>query len=114
LVVEDEWLIAEALVEQLKEEGFEPVGPTGSVRGAIALLDQESVDVAVLDISLNGEKSFAIADSLVERGVPFVFLSGYVDSDFPAQLRLAPTLTKPVRFTELQRSLLTLLASDPK
>lgn len=45
---------------------------------------RESIDAAVLDINLQGEAVFPVADALIERGIPFVFATGYDQSAVPA------------------------------
>jgi hypothetical protein len=41
------------------------------------MIDAEAIDVTVLDVNLNGQMSYPIADALAARGVPFVFSTGY-------------------------------------
>ena len=52
LVVEDSYLNAAGLSRQLTELGHTVVGPAASVEDALLLLSQQSVDAAILDISL--------------------------------------------------------------
>ena len=52
----------------------------GTLADAGRLLDVDSFDVAVLDVNLSGETSFAIADRLLDLGLPFVFATGYGES----------------------------------
>ena len=40
------------------------------------MLDAEAIDAAVLDINLNGQKNYPVADALAARRVPFVFSTG--------------------------------------
>ena len=55
-----------------------------------------AVDVAILDVNLNGEMVFPVADLLIERGVPIVFTTGYApEKIFPPHLLGLPTLQKP-------------------
>ncbi len=78
LVVEDEILIALDLVAQLEEWGFSPVGPCSSVQHALAALEAATPDAALLDMNLGRDgTSEPIAMALQERGVPFLFLTGY-------------------------------------
>ena len=106
MVVEDELLLAMELEEHLQEEGCTVIGPVARPVKALRLLETEHPDAAVLDLNLNGERSTAVADALVERGVPFVVVTGYVDMPFdePA-LRSAPRLGKPFRSEDLIRML---------
>jgi len=105
LVVEDEWLIAELLEEMLVELGYEVVGPASNVHEAIDLIDEQVPDGALLDVSLGGAKSFPVADELASRGVPYVFLTGYVDGNLPAQYQSAAILCKPVSIGDLRAPL---------
>lgn len=76
LLVEDEYLIAVDLVRSFEATGAEVVGPVASVDDALDLLDDtEHLDGAVLDINLQGEMAYAVADALTARGVPFLFAS---------------------------------------
>lgn len=77
LVVEDEPLVAMLLEDMLLELGAYVVGPVGQVRDALALLNGEPVDAAVLDVNLGQERSDAIAVKLEAIGTPFVFATGY-------------------------------------
>lgn len=101
LVVEDEWLIAEDHASSLTDAGYEIVGPASSVKMALRLIESEHIDVALLDIGLNGETSYPIADELKARGVPFAFLSGFVDKDVPVHLRGCRILAKPAAAASL-------------
>jgi CheY-like chemotaxis protein len=97
LIVEDEYLIATDLADLLTEHGAIVVGPVNNVRDALALVEGEgaTVDGAVLDINLRGERSFPVAERLLARGVRPIFTTGYSDAGaipFP-QL---PRLTKPI------------------
>jgi DNA-binding LytR/AlgR family response regulator len=59
------------------------------------LLASQTVDVAVLDISLHGERSFVVAEQLARSATPFVFLSGYSNIELPENLRDRPLMQKP-------------------
>jgi len=41
------------------------------------------VDVALLDVNVANEEVFAIAYALEERGIPFLFVTGYGDGALP-------------------------------
>ena len=97
LLVEDEYFIADDLVRELLAGGAEVVGPAGSVDGALDLLDEAGrLDGAVLDLNLQGEMAFPVADALRERGVPFVFTTGYDQAATPARYALVTRCEKPV------------------
>lgn len=97
LVVEDEYFLADDLASRFRTWGAEVVGPAASVEDARALLDGgRPVDGAVLDINLQGDKVFPIADLLAERDVPFVFTTGYDASAIPERFGHVPRCEKPV------------------
>ena len=48
------------------------VGPAARVDQALAMIKAEAIDAAVLDVNLNGQTSYPVADALATRGVPFV------------------------------------------
>jgi len=77
MVVEDEFLIAMASADLLTDSGYTVAGPVSSVKQGMRLIEQETVDGAILDINLRGEMVFPLADVLAERSVPFVHVTGY-------------------------------------
>lgn len=81
LIVEDEFLVAAAACEMLEEFGAVIVGPAATVGEALALVDKESIDAALLDINLHGESSAAVVAALEARSVPVVFATGYGKGD---------------------------------
>jgi DNA-binding response OmpR family regulator len=111
LVVEDNFLAAEVVRDALEHNGCTVVGPVGRVADGLHLAEQEKLDAAVLDVNLNGDRCFAIAEALQGRGVPFVFLTGYDSSTvIPAELRTTRRLGKPVIEYELLETLCELTA----
>lgn len=106
LIVEDEYLIAFDLARTLEDLGVGVVGPARSVADALALIATEAkIDAAVLDINLGDEKAYPIADALLTRRVPFVFVTGYDSSIIPAAYAGAPRCEKPVDVRVLARLL---------
>ncbi len=97
LVVEDEYLIAEDLCEELRSCGAEVMGPASCVADALALLEAgPAPDLALLDIGLGGEKVYPVADALRGRGIPFVFATGYDGWSIPTGYADVPLRQKPV------------------
>jgi DNA-binding response OmpR family regulator len=95
LVVEDESLLAETLCDLMQDAGCEPVGPAATVAAALSLIDQGSIDVAVLDIQLLSEMSFPVAYALRRRGIPVLFLTSYERRILPKDLGDAILVEKP-------------------
>lgn len=90
LVVEDEMLIALEIEEVLKDLGCEVVGPTGKLDAALELADTETIDGAILDVTIRGGDVFPVADRLLERDIPFILSSGYGDWALPETMRDRP------------------------
>lgn len=111
LVVEDEYMLADALADGLTALGVQVVGPVGGLEEALALAAESELDGAILDINLGGETVFPLADALVARGVPYVFATGYGRDSIPEPYRGAPILSKPVDVAAL-KSLLETAASS--
>jgi len=101
LVVEDEAMIAMQIEYELRDIGIEVIGPAPTVRSALALLEHQPVDAAVLDFRLGNETSIPIATALVDRKAPFVFMTGYSRSDLPSEWRQYVCLQKPILLQEL-------------
>jgi two-component system, response regulator PdtaR len=114
LVVEDESLIAMELDSLLHQEGCNVLGPAATVERALALIDKQRPDAAILDLNLNGEPALPIVAALGEQGVPFVLVSGYSETQFDQpELRHAPRLAKPVKHRELVQTLKQVLSRYP-
>ncbi|WP_129647471.1 response regulator [Peristeroidobacter agariperforans] len=98
LVVEDDFIVAYDMQMMLEEQGARVLGPATSLAEGRELLAKELPTVAVLDVNLNGEYVFPLAEELRTRKVPFVFATAYADEDrlFPQAARSAPRLAKPV------------------
>jgi DNA-binding response OmpR family regulator len=97
LIVEDNLLLAEVTKMLLEDSGCRVVGPAGWLERGLELAQAGPLDGAILDINLHGEMSFAIAEVLCARSVPFIFVTGYEDrSIVPLAFRSAPRLDKPV------------------
>lgn len=95
LVVEDEYLVALLLEEDLRSAGCTIAGPHTSLSAANAAARGEPVGLAILDVNLNGEMVYPLAEELADRGVPLVFLSGYDIGHFPERFKTTPRVGKP-------------------
>ena len=101
LIVEDEALIALALKMELQRAGYSVCGTAMRGEEAIALADQASPGLVLMDIGLTGElDGFATAEKiLAARQVPIIFLSGYMDQankQKAERYTSLPCLSKPV------------------
>ena len=99
LIVEDESLVAMLLETILEDMGCTPVGPASTVdEGMDIVTGGDALDAALLDVNVAGRHVFPVAQALKDRGVPFVFSTGYGESGLPDAWRGHATVQKP--FTE--------------
>jgi CheY-like chemotaxis protein len=111
LVVEDEALVAILIEDIVLDLGCVVVGPAASVAQALALLEREAVDGAVLDVNLGAdERSYAIAEALGARGIPFIFVTGYGEEGVDPRFAAVEVIQKPFEPCTLERSVVTHLA----
>ena len=110
LVVEDEMMVLMMIEDMLADLGCESVSAAAKVDQAIALIDAQDFDAALVDMNLNGTKSHAVADALAVRKVPFAFSTGYSGHDMRDGYRDRPVLKKPFRDEELAAILTRLFA----
>jgi CheY-like chemotaxis protein len=114
LLVEDEPLIALQVKNDLEMAGHQVTGLATSVIEALNSIDNADFDVAFLDIRLGDSLSIEVAENLLDRGIPFVFGSGFDDhSILPPRLRKIPRLTKPYEAKQVSQ-LLSDLAREAK
>lgn len=110
LIVEDEYFIADEMRRAFEDEGAEVLGPVGRVDEALALLGgAASLDGAVLDVYLDNEMVFPLADALLQKGIPFVFTTGYDQAALPEQYSVVDRLEKPVEAATVIRAMRRLL-----
>jgi DNA-binding response OmpR family regulator len=106
LVAEDETMIAMMVREALTEAGAQVLGPVASVQDALHLLVDAGgggISAAVVDVKLGHEHAICVADVLRERGVPFLFATGYDQHPGFKYHRDVPVLCKPYGPEELIR-----------
>jgi two-component SAPR family response regulator len=98
LIVEDEYFLADDLRQILSEQHAEVLGPVPTTVEALALVhNDQPIDCAVLDVNLGGKAVFPISVALMERKIPFLFATGYGDSQIPDQFGKILRLEKPFR-----------------
>jgi CheY-like chemotaxis protein len=112
LVVEDEMMIAMLIEDMLDEFGCKTVGPATNVPRALELIGKEQVEVAVLDLNLDGNDTYAIADALRHKRVPFIFATGYGSTGLREDYRDRPVLQKPFQARELEAALAEALSGS--
>lgn len=107
LIVEDEPLIAMMLEDFLEALGKTHVATCDSVESALAAIDVEHPDAAILDINLSGgEKSWPVADALAAHAIPFILSTGGGE-DRPEHAH-RPRLVKPYTMEGVAKALAAL------
>ena len=109
LVVEDEMMILMMMEEMLADLGAS-VTVAGTVGQALAKIDARAFHAATLDLNLDGNESYPVADTLMARGVPFVFSTGYSQKSLKDGYRDRPILRKPFKQSDLVETVTRLLA----
>jgi DNA-binding response OmpR family regulator len=104
LVVEDDYFIADEICSTLRDGGAEVLGPSPDIEHGLAMVKNERLDCAVLDINLHGNLAFSLADELRKRGTPSIFATGYDQSVLPGPFSDSVRLEKPVNLSELLRA----------
>jgi FixJ family two-component response regulator len=95
LVVEDDAMTAIDVASIIGMAGGSVIGPFQSISQGFLFCRFKRIDAALLDISLNGESAFKLADAIAERGTPVIFLSGHSPDVLPPRHRHRHFLSKP-------------------
>jgi CheY-like chemotaxis protein len=109
LLVEDEAMVAMMLEEMLTDLGCVVVEVAGTLARGLSLADADTLDAAVLDINLGGDKVYPVAEKLAAMGVPFVFSTGYGLAGIAPAFARIPALAKPFRPEALEAALMAAL-----
>ncbi len=94
----------------LKEIGCEVLGPLPSVSEALAVLETDLPDGAVLDIDVCGTAIYPVARVLARNHVPFLFVSASDPDTIDETFKSVPRLMKPIGEYQLQRAALQVFA----
>jgi DNA-binding response OmpR family regulator len=104
LVVEDEALIAVMVEDMLSDMGSDIVGPASTIDEALHLARTEAIDAAVLDVNVRGQRIDPVAETLMARGVPVLFATGYGEVRL-ASGAAATVIDKPYTQDKLERGI---------
>ena len=101
LIVEDEAFVVMLIEDMLAELGFEIAGVASRVAAAMPLVATLDFDLAILDVNLNGEMSFPVADAIAGKGVPYLFATGYGRPAIATEHAHRPVIKKPFSIQDL-------------
>ena len=104
-MVEDEYLIRMLLEDMLADLGYGVAAAVGSIAEASQLAADGQFHCAILDVNVDGQEIFPVADILAKRGLPFVFVTGYGEQSLPERYRGRPALQKPFQAEQLKTAL---------
>ena len=110
LVVEDEYLIRMLLEDMLADLGYDVAAAVGTMAEAREQAATGDFTAAILDVNVDGQEIFPVAEILVRRGLPFVFVTGYGEHGLPEPYRGHPALQKPFEAQQLKTAIASLLA----
>jgi CheY-like chemotaxis protein len=110
LLVEDEALIALMLEDMVEGMGCAVTGVAPRVDLGLSMAENGHFDVAILDVNVAGENVEPVAVRLNERGIPFVFATGYGEAGVPLRFRDRPVVSKPFRSEQLEAAIQKALA----
>lgn len=111
LIAEDNVFAALELEQTLLAFGCRPIGPVARLDQAMSLAIREDLDGALLDVELQGQMVFAVAEELERRHIPMIFASGHgTDEVFPAAFVHHPRLPKPFGEDDVHRALSAMVA----
>ena len=105
LIVEDEPLIAMMLEDFLDSLGHKVAAICDTVADALARVGQGGFDLAIIDVNLNGERVWPVADRLAAAGVPYILATGGHIEPPPPQHAGVPVLSKPFTLDAIEPAL---------
>lgn len=112
-VVEDEVLIGMMLEDMLSDLGCQVIGPSINMDEALRTVQDPTIELAILDLNLNGVSSLPVADVLRARRVPIIFSTGYgVADNISEPYKSFPTLAKPYDIADLKSVLSDVLSTQ--
>jgi CheY-like chemotaxis protein len=109
MIVEDEKILAAVLDDALQLSGAMPPTVCFDPERALSALASENFDAAILDVALGRRDSYAVADELRHRHIPFAFATA--SDHLPEAYRDVPHLRKPYDYEELLRCVAALCAT---
>ncbi len=109
LIVEDEGTVGMLFEDMLTDLGFEVGAVAARLKDGLQQAENGRYDCAILDVNLDGQPSYPIAQALIERRVPFLFVTGYGAKGLDRRFAHHPILAKPFLQSELDAALSKLL-----
>ena len=105
VLIEDEALVVMLLEDMLAELGCRVIGMAAHLAEATQLADSTDADLAILDVNLDGQEAYTVAERLAARDIRFIFATGYGRHGLRAGFANRPALQKPFRLEDLRRAI---------
>ena len=105
-------LVLMAIEDMLTDLGCTSISVAGTLDKALDLIETQPFDLATLDVNLNGQRSYLVAEALSAHGVPFAFSTGYGEHGVDQGFGNCAVLNKPYNERQLFTVLTALLASN--
>lgn len=96
-------MVALGLEDMLAELGHDVVATVASLDKAVAAAHDKALDLGILDVNIRGLESYAVAEVLAGRGIPFIFSTGYEPARLREPYRDGPVLQKPFKQSDLEQ-----------
>jgi CheY-like chemotaxis protein len=109
LIIEDESMVAMLIEDMFGDLGWEIAGIASRLDEAMDKVSSLSFDLAILDVNLNGDQTYPLAERLRRKGTPFIFATGYGTISLPGSMQGVPVLAKPFCQNDLERAVKTAL-----
>jgi DNA-binding response OmpR family regulator len=109
LVVEDEMMILMMIEDMLADLGCADIVAAATIEQGMLRIEGDRFDAAMLDINLNGDESYPLAEALDARATPFMFCTGTSLRDMRGEYRGRAFLRKPFRTNHLRLRMQALL-----
>jgi CheY-like chemotaxis protein len=96
LIVEDNFFVAQTIIDAVQDAGAQVIGPFSRMVDALEhLTGLTAIDGAILDVGLEEEESYPLAEALRTTQIPFMFLTGVAKHHLPSQFARTPHMAKP-------------------
>lgn len=106
LIVEDDPLVAIMVEGYLDALGYEIAASCETVAAALAHIDPEKIDAAIVDVHLaDGELAGPVVEALRTAGIPFLVTTGGHNVVSDPRFDGAAMLTKPFSLANLEAGL---------
>jgi len=105
LLVEDETALSFLIEDMLHEMGADEVTHAASVNDAFAVLETIVPTLALLDVNLGGQRVYPVAELLLHRNIPFIFVTGYGRDGVDQRWASRPVLQKPIDLAALEATI---------